>query len=371
MKLAKFLNAYLLTPLTGYIKDEFYTFVQGGQPVKSISDADVKRPLVLLSKAYYSESHQGYPVEGYRDLVRILNLELKDSDLQTFYLIGDYVNGERIVTFFKLSEEGVAYLDKVGAKLVFPETLVMANSHKGSLVQYQKSQQAYWLYLENNVLYTASAKGVFANAEAVVSSLGLPDSPPVVPVREEHWSPNEALLNLVLSKASFGLLYSPNKESRLNINWLTQCGGAALAVYLTSSFAMNTYLGYRLHDLEGENRTLNRDVTALLDNKQSAEKQIDFINTLNDELQGNRLDFRVWETFYTVLNIPGTSLKKFTATSGGRTNVMGDAETASQVLKGVSELPYTTKASFFADVVEVGNKERFNIVFQVGEETNE
>lgn len=145
----------------------------------------VKAKVAILSRNCYREQLQWYPITKKSDLIKLVKLQVQNTQSQVLFIVGTSVNGKTPVTYYYLNEL------TTGLKtwLLIPETSLLGhNLSSDNLLSYQTLAPCNTVFVANSVAGTVSALqgGMIQNLEQFALSQGVNAQRKVTLSAEEH-----------------------------------------------------------------------------------------------------------------------------------------------------------------------------------------
>jgi hypothetical protein len=309
--------------------------------------------VVLLGREHYTERRRSYPVRSWRDLTRVVRLELAGAS-PTLRLIGPIVDDRREVTFFELLPGS---LERIGKTLfVIPESLALSTT---------LPPQSVAVITRPGLTYFLGSSGVSQIAGGAVRTAALfamatgidPDQEPLILGAEDANARILAGLGRLGASAWLGML-RPGMSVAPGLAWrpIGTLMVAGLAAYLALGAG---YLSLTESIRERELKSLGPEVATLLESQRSVEtlarEQHGLAKVLNDRQLSHsvwRVVARAWEKG---ASIGGVGLVD------GHVTLRGNAAAATDVLGALAADPGVQEARFGAPVRQAGGREEFVI----------
>jgi hypothetical protein len=314
-------------------------------------------PIVtVLGREHYTERRQSYPVQGRRDLAKVLRGELS-GEPPTICLVGPLRDERREVSFFRLVPDIIPQLPRSLA--LVPESVLLARDlPAGDWAEIDRQGFRYYVLPGGG---SQPAGGVLSRPELIALAAGIaPDRPPL------RWS-DETELRTRLARRLLGMPASawwacrnpvagPLAMPRLAWRHL----GIAAAMLLLGYMALvSVYLNSTLAHRERTLAALAPEVQAGLATESAAREAQARLVALSD-LWSERVEtHEAWAAVASAL-AQGARLDQVTLT-GRRLSLRGDAADASAVLATLAALPRIENVAFDAPV-RAGRDGRQNFV---------
>lgn len=307
--------------------------------------------VAVLGREHYQERRRVYPVRGWRDLRRVIRLELANAP-PTLAFIGRLREEGREVSFFELDPRA---LPKVGrAAWLVPESLLLALT--------LPAQRAATVDREG-LRYFLAASGVSQLAGGAVTSLSLfalavgldTDAEPLT--IEAGELPERLQRGLARLPAAAWLQFlSPTLRSTAAVAWRPLAAGAAIVLagyLLLASAYLALTESLRQRELDG----LGPEVAALLDAQRRVERLGLEQQALAEVLSERRPSHEVWRLV--ALAWQKGALLEGLSLSDGRLTLRGSAPAATEVLGALAADPGVADARFGAPVRQFQQREQF------------
>lgn len=309
--------------------------------------------VLVLGREHYLERRRQYPVRGWRDLHRVLKLELADAP-GTLSVIGPLHEDRREVTFFEL-RPGSA--ERIGRALwVVPETAALAAALAPTdVVTVERDGLRYFLAGSGQ---SQPAGGAIPTAELFALAVGAGVERPI-PVWEREAARQRLLSGLRRMRPDAWLrLLRPSLEARWEIAWkpLATLAAGGLVVYLALASA---WLAGAQRSRERALDSLGPEVETLL----GVQREVQGLETeqrgIGQILAGRRDTYEVWrlaaEAWKRGARLTGLQL------ADSRLTLRGSAPAATDVLAAIAAAPGVADARFSAPVRREAAGEEFAI----------
>jgi hypothetical protein len=309
--------------------------------------------VAVLGREHYAERRKSYPVRGWRDLTRVLRLELAVAS-PTLTLIGPIVNDRREVTFFELLPGSLERIDK--ALWVIPESLALSATLPAQRVAVVT--RAGLTYFLGSSGVSQIAGGAVRTAALFAIAAGLdPDLEPL-DLGAEDARPRILIgLGRLGASAWFGML-RPGLRLAFGLAWRPRAtlAAAGMAVYLLLG---SGYLSVTQSLRERELKSLGPEVATLLESQRSVETLAREQHGLAKVLNERQLSYPLWR-------VVAHAWQKGAAINGlgmveGHVTLRGNAPSATDVLGTLAADPGVREARFGAPVRQTGGREEFVI----------
>lgn len=316
--------------------------------------------VAVLGREHYQERRRVYPVRGWRDLRRVIRLELANAP-QTLALIGPLRDEGREVTFYEL-EPGA--LSRVGrAACLVPESLALALT--------LPAKQAATVE-RDGLRYFLAASGVSQLAGGAVTSpvlfsLAVGLDADAEPLTIEAGELPERLQRGLgrLPPAAWLQFLSPTLRITAAVAWRPLAVGSAIALVgylLLASAYLAVTESLRQRELDG----LGPEVAALLEAQRRVERLGLEQQALAGVLTERRPTHEVWRLV--ALAWQKGALLEGLSLGDGRLTLRGSAPAATEVLGALAADPAVADARFSAPVRQVLQREQFVLTLTLLEE---
>jgi hypothetical protein len=309
--------------------------------------------VVFVGREHYVEKRKRYPIRGWRDLDRVLKLELA-GDTRTLTAIGPPEGDAREVVFYQL-KPGVA--ERLGRTvLAVPESAALAGSAgEDAVVTVERDGFRYFLGDSGE---SQPAAGAIGSVALFSMAIGLsPDS-----VRGT-WDRDAIVQRLLpglwrMPRASLLRFLRPTLQGSLQVAWkpLALLAGAGLVGYLLLASA---YLSLTLRAREAALEDLGPEVEQLLGTQREVEQLAAERTAVAELLAGRRDTYEIWRLAATAWQ-QGASLNGLQFVDG-RVTLRGAAPTATDVLASLAKVPGASDVRFALPVRREGANEAFVI----------
>lgn len=314
--------------------------------------------VAVLGREHYTERRKAYPIRGWRDLSRVLRVELAGAP-PTLTLIGPLVEDRREVTLFELAP---AALEQAGRALaVVPESLLVAGTLPAQRVASVDRDGLKYFVASSGVSQVAGGAVVTPALFAIAA--GMDEELPALDL--DRSEVNRRILQglLRLPPAAWLRLVNPSLDLDLGLAWrplLTLAGVGLAACLLLASGYLSVTQSLR----ERELAALGPEVASLMD----AHREVERLGAEQASLAGV---LREREPTYPVWRIAASAWQKGALLNGlsivdGLLTLRGSAPAATAVLEALAADKAVTEARFSAPVRQVGDREQFVITLRLG-----
>ncbi|MAD02168.1 MAG: hypothetical protein CMK65_00885 [Pseudoalteromonas sp.] len=365
--LVNFLKTQVANKLLSYLGIAPYQ-IEVSNGAFFVSDISLVKPspIVILSRDCYDIEHQTYPVENEKQLRKIINLEHEIDGCRLSFVIGDFMQGARVVTFFKVKAKYADILAKSKPLMVIPDAMLFIERYEAEYIKYNLNNKSYWFFSNNNIIYSIPENPLVKNINLFAASIGQTIGEQQVKELElKRLQFDFSFFYSLLSKNRFSQFFVSNKKHlKLNHKAIASFAVSFVCVFVLFQFSLASYYQYKTSNLKAENSALQSQVEGLFTARKSLLEKRSSIQSLADELSVQNVDMKVWRLLDSMLKIDGLSLMRVSSyKKDGKIifSVMGNAERSSMVLQLLASDPWVDNVKFSSDVVNVSGKERFSI----------
>lgn len=309
--------------------------------------------VLVLGREHYVERRRQYPVRSWRDLHRVLKLELADSP-GTLTLIGPLHDDRREVTFY---EPRAGSVERVGRALwVVPETAPLAAAlAPADVVAVDRDGFRYFLAGSGQ---SQPAGGAIPTAELFALAVGAGGERPI-----SVWDREESRMRLLsglrrMPPDAWLRLLRPSLEARWQVAWkpLATLAAGGLVVYLVLASA---WLAGAQRARAGALEALGPEVETLLGTQREVQRLEVEQRAIGEILAGRHDTYEVWRLAAEIWRrgaiLTGLQL------ADTRLTLRGTAPDATDVLAAIAAAPGVADARFSAPVRREAAGEEFAI----------
>lgn len=315
--------------------------------------SDTTALVAVLGREHYRERRKSYPVRGWRDLDRVLRLELAGAP-PTLTLVGPLVDDRREVTLYELGPEA---LERTGRTAwLVPESLALSLTLPPQRVATVERDGLRYFLAASGVSQVAG--GAVLNAGLFAIAVGVDVSEEPIALSREDIAGRLLGGLKKLPAAAWLRLLSPTLRTDLGIAWrpLATVTAVAFVGYLGLA---SMYLSLTESLRQRELASLGPDVAMLLETQRTVERL-----ALEQQGLATVLDERV--AAYPVWRVVAQAWQKGAALNGlaladGRLTLRGSAPVATDVLAALAAEAGVEDARFAAPVRQTGRGEQFVI----------
>jgi hypothetical protein len=324
----------------------------------AFGQASVAPALVaVLGREHYMERRKTYPVRGWRDLTRVLDLELAVAP-PTLALIGPLAQDRREVTLYELAPTA---LEQVGRSVfLVPESLLVAGSLPEHRVATVDRDGLRYFVAASGVSQVAGGAVVTARLFAIAA--GIDEENPTLELDGAQVNSRLTQGLRKLGPQAWLRLVSPSLKLDLGLAWrpLGALTGAGLLAYLL--FA-STYLSLAESLRRGELEDLGPEVNSLIETHREVERLGTEKARLTEVLQQRQMTYPLWRIVAGAW-AKGASINGLTLTDG-RLTLRGNAPSATAVLETLAADQAVKEARFGAPVMQNRDREQFVITLNL------
>jgi hypothetical protein len=309
--------------------------------------------LVVVGREHYVERRRSYPVTDWRDLSRVLALELASTP-DTLAHIGPTVEDRRDVTFYDFQPGALARAGRTA--WVLPESLLVARSMRPG--QIATVERAGFRYLVAATGESAPARGAIASAEMFANAIGEPSGEFVGPWNEAALRDRMRASLRTLPSGAWLRFLRLTLRPEWPIAWrpLLLAGGVAVLGYF---LLVSAYLQGTLQLRERQLDALGPEISTLLKTQTEVEKLTAERQAVAKLLAGREPTQEIWRLAGVAWG-KGAQIAQVRFTDG-KVAIQGNAATATDVLAALAAQPGVKDARFTAPVRREGAREEFVI----------
>ena len=320
----------------------------------AFGQASVAPALVaVLGREHYMERRKTYPVRGWRDLTRVLDLELAAAP-PTLALIGRLAQDRREVTLYELAPTA---LEQAGRSVfLVPESLLVAATLPAQRVATVDRDGLRYFVAASGVSQVAG--GAVVNARLFAIAAGMDEENPALELDGAQVNSRLTQGLRKLAPQAWLRLVSPSLQLDLGLAWrpLGALAGAGLLAYLLFASA---YLSLGQSLRQGELEDLGPEVNSLIETHREVERLGTEQAGLAQVLGERQVTYPVWGILSGAW-AKGASFNGLTLTDG-RLTLRGSAPSATSVLEALAADKAVKEARFGAPVRQLGDREQFVI----------
>lgn len=314
--------------------------------------------VAVIGREHYTERRKTYPVRGWRDLGRVLDLELAGAP-PTLALIGALAEDRREVVLYELAPTA---LEQAGRSVfLVPESLLVAATLPAQRVAMVDRDGLKYFVAASGVSQVAGGAVVTARLFAIAA--GMDEENPALELGGADVNSRLTQGLRRLAPQAWLRLVSPTLKLDLGLAWrpLGALAGAGLLAYLMFASA---YLSVTESLRQSELDDLGPEVNSLIETHREVERLGTEQAKLADVLRQRQLTYPVWGIVAGAW-AKGATFNGLTLVDGHLT-LRGSAPSATAVLEALAADKAVEDARFGAPVRQMGGREQFVITLNLG-----
>lgn len=331
--------------------------------------------VALIGKQHYTELKKEYPIQNKRELKQILQLEYPtDEHAMSFFTIGDFSEGMRSVTIWKMKFDVNEALGMTSG-LVIPEGALInqAIPEKSILtLKFDEEKIEHWFYRDQNSLPHSGAKrGLIQSAERFLASVGIAET---VESKQYAWSDYvdflQEKLPLFLLQASSSFFYTHSSaipDYASFVKPFSLIATVVLGGYLSLSSA---YLVLRNSSAEEEAIRLSQEAKSVFQLREQAKSQLAQLDELAMLSEGISASSLIWKEIGSLMK-QGVEFQSISFLPDGRYIIRGNADSATSVLSVFSGNDVYQGAKFYSATQRRKERDYFSITTQLASQSME
>ena len=302
----------------------------------SASEAVEQSSLVtIISRKYYSEKVNKYPIDDKAELTKLLKLEFQDQP-KTFFHIMQIQDGNALVNVWQFSEQCPESL------VCIPESLLVGLLLSPQSTAEIQCQPALYIASSNNTVHSSLASPIINSINKFAMSVGVAQQADAIQIKPSDLASVLACglkklnLNQVMS-----LVEKPNNDKLLNI--LKKLLIPFSVVFASYMAIASGYLVYQEADLKKQLASHNESVDSALNVQQNVDQQLQQFTAIADLLEGKQATSALWLVVHDFFDkVKFTNIRMV----NGRTVLRGSTTKATLLLEQLSKIPYLEDAKF-------------------------
>lgn len=324
---------------------------------------------LIIGKEHYNEENRKFPIQSRKELSKILKLEALNNDNVMLYSIGDYIDGERIVTCWQV-KTAVFESRQLNPLMVLPESALLHKSEPGKLLTLTRDNRTFWFIDRQGQYLCAEKKGLISNGAMFLASAGLSDQIDSLELDDNSYLAllTDALIP-VLSKNLSG--FNAGLRRLESVDWATHLkySGVSAVVLLSAYFgATSLYLNMRLDSAKTaatEYREKTKDIFELKNLQSSMEQKGQALAEVNDTIMAPNV---IWRLVAPLMR-QGVTFRRIGMRPNGLFSFEVEADKATDVLEFLSGDPLVFEPQFQGQNSAVDNRQRFTVIFKIQEKS--
>lgn len=350
-KVKKFLLSFVC-----YYNGEFNRIDLAKNGEVSLIPIDKKKSyqILIVSRAFYREKTNQYPIESQSELKKILKLEFTDSPNTKYHCCGVF-NGKSLVNVWVFDDEVPS------AWFTFPESLLFAKHIEENQVLMVATKKPIFISLFNEGVTSVSQSVVINSAQRFALSVGI-NSVESEKQIEHHQIPEKLVTSFKLFSLPLFFSFMQPMSNMFNTKQLKRIVIPVICLYFLNLFLTSIYLSYQENRLTNEMAENSAEISVLLDEQSK-----------NDLLMGRYTvlsQFMETQLVHTPLLI---SLAKIYPTvrfsnirvDAGRYVLRGYTDNALSLLTMMNKQPEIEDVKFDFPINKGGTQEFFVISFKL------
>ena len=317
--------------------------------------------ILIISRQYYNEKVNDYPIENRKELSKLLKLENPANE--SCHYIWRHDNGQSRVNIWQFSKKTPA------AFIQLPESLLLAiasqagtssdkhvltvdNSFKGTADLYVSQQQG--------AIYSSLKSSMINSVQRFIISAGLSQASQQSSINHAQSATRLALGLQKIPLALWSAFINTSKLTSNNPLLIKKIAMPFIGVISSYLIVSSGYLVLKNHNLQAQLQQQRVQINQALNKQQQLDNNLLRYKQLKSFFEQQDLSSPFWLVLANVLpEVKLSNIRKI----GNRYVIKGSSERATAILEKISLLDNVVEAKFDRPSTKMRSKERFTIGF--------